>query len=200
MLLACFDISSGMKCIIWWNSFSYNKSKGRSKGSKSSQLQLWLLLLVSHNSKFTIYYMWHLYHFNCKIWHIVYRHKMNTVLFNAFSSIFWISRSKQIWLCNVHVWFVSTARWWKLCNPEAGVWGYRDGDAGPHLWGLQCLYICLWTDRSGQKLHNDGQEWARTNGNYSSGWTMRFPSCMLHWSGIPGNLKVPDPHFHFRRF
>lgn len=69
---------------------------------------------------------------------------------------------------------VFTARWWELCHPEAGVWRHWSGDAGSYIWRIQCLYICIWTDRGWQKLYHDGQEWTRARGHYSSGGNCTF--------------------------
>jgi len=65
--------------------------------------------------------------------------------------------------------FTFTAWWYELCQSETSLRRHWYRDAWTRHGGIQRLHLCLWADGSGKELHNDGTQWGRTTGYYSSG-------------------------------
>lgn len=73
--------------------------------------------------------------------------------------------------------FLSAARRHQLRVPDAGVQGHWRRDAASRLRGIQCVHICVRSDRSRQKLHHDGAAGEGPAGDHSSG-NDRSRSCL----------------------
>lgn len=75
-----------------------------------------------------------------------------------------------------------------FCVSETGVFGHRRRNAASCLRRLQCLYLCVRTNRRGKILHDDGQAGTRAAGHHptgETGETWRHPSSGLGFNCIP---------------